>query len=109
MQERNSIAIGVGTEGKIWPGHFGMSPFYYIYDRQGNLLEKRPNPYAKLKHHDNPRLIVDLLPECSIFIARRMGQESKQTLIKNLGIEAITTSEEMPETALKDYLATKNL
>lgn len=46
MSEKGLIAIGVGRDGQVWNGHFGISPQYDLYDRAGNLVEKRPNPSA---------------------------------------------------------------
>ena len=110
MTSKNLIAIGVNTEGKLWNGHFGTASFYYIYDREGNLLKKRENPYSakpgvKHEHHDDPKLIVAFLADCSTFIARRMGEESRQKLATNLGIETVLTKEKEPELALKEYLS----
>lgn len=104
---RQLIAIGVSESGQVWAGHFGIAPSYHLYDRAGALVEARPNPYGasrgeKQQHHDNPSLIVDLLPECGVFIARRMG---KPQVVQSLGIEAVVTTEDTPEAALAAYLA----
>jgi len=108
MREKNLVAIGVDRDGQLWNGHFGMSPLYYLYDLDGNLVETRPNPYGAgggtRHHHDNPRLIVDLLPECGVFIARRMGDDSKRNLAASLGIEPVITEEKEPQVALAAYL-----
>jgi len=108
MREKSLIAIGVDREGQLWSGHFGMSPQYYLYDFDSNLVEKRPNPYGAgdgaHHHHDNPRLIVDLLPECGVFIARRMGDDSKRNLAARLGIRPVITDEKEPQAALAAYL-----
>ena len=107
MTERNCIAIGVDQDDRIWKGHFGMSPQYKIYDRNGEFLEERQNPYGVVdglhKHHDNPKLIVDLLPECNVFIAQRMGGGSKRKLAEKLGIQAVFTEEKDPQLALSAY------
>jgi hypothetical protein len=86
-----------------------MAPLYHLYDHAGNLIEQRQNPYGagggeKHAHHDNPRLIVDLLSNCNIFIAHRMGDASKQKLVQNLGIQAVLTEEKEPLAALHNYL-----
>lgn len=107
MNERKLIAIGVDRDGRMWGGHFGIAPQYYLYDRSGNLVEKRSNPYGagggKHKHHDNPNLIVDLLPECGVFIARRMGDGSKQELVEKFGIQVVLTESKNPQSALTAY------
>ncbi|NKQ35186.1 MAG: DUF2249 domain-containing protein [Chloroflexi bacterium] len=112
MSKRQYIAIGVDKERKIWTGHFGMAPIYYIYDENGEMVDQRVNPYGagggQKKHHDNPQLIADLLPDCKVFIARRMGGGSKQKLVAGLGITPILTTERYPDGALRAYLAADN-
>ena len=112
MEEKKLIALSVNPEGKLWNGHFGMASFYYVYNREGNLLEKRENPYSakpgvKHEHHDDPNLIVAFLADCSTFIARRMGEESRRKLASKLGVETVLTKEKEPELALKEYLNQK--
>ncbi|MEA3309826.1 MAG: NifB/NifX family molybdenum-iron cluster-binding protein [Chloroflexota bacterium] len=105
---RPKIAIGMHGKGQIWNGHFGMAPLYYIYAPDGELLEKRVNPYGagggRHKHHDDPDLVVDLLPECGVFIARRMGQKSKLRLRQELGIQTVITTETKAPAAIEAYL-----
>ncbi len=108
MSDRKYIAVGVGKDEKsIWVGHFGISPFYYIYDDNGNFLEKRVNPYSKGQHHDDPNLIVNFLNDCKVFVARRMGEESRRKLVENLNIETYLTKTKEAEAAVKEYLAPK--
>ena len=108
MTEKTSIAIGVDQNGQVWDGHFGMSPHYYIYNRSGKLVEKRLNPYGaaanKQKHHHNPVLIVDLLSECGIFIARRMGDKNKQLIVEKMGVIPFITTEKDRTAALQACL-----
>ncbi len=108
--QRTLIAIAVNANGALWSGHFGMAPAFQLYTPAGELLETRPNPYGagqgkKHQHHDNPKRIIDLLPECAVFIGRRMGEESKRKLAQAFGIDAALTSEKTPEDALRAYLA----
>ena len=107
--ERTLIAMATDGQDRMWGGHFGIAPVYYLYTLTGELVEKRPNPYGagqggKHQHHDDPRLIIDLLPECAVFIGRRMGEESKRKLAEKFGIRAILTSERTPEAALRAFL-----
>lgn len=109
MTDRQTVAIGVDYKEQIWNGYFGIAPHYYIYNRRGELLEKRVNPHGvgqgNHKHYDNPRLIVDLLSKCGVFIARRMGKKSEQRLVEEMGIQAVVTTEKEPLAALHAYLA----
>jgi len=113
MDSKNHIAIGVDAQEKLWNGHFGMAAYFYIYDREGKLLEKRDNPYGvkpgiKHEHHDDPKRIVALLHDCDTFIARRMGEQSRRNLVEKLGIETLITEEKDPETAMKAYLRSRS-
>jgi hypothetical protein len=101
MNVRNLIALGIDRNGQMWDDDFGMSPLYYIYDRAGNPVEKRTNPHAARPHHGNPKLIVDLLPECGVFIARKMG---KPGMLEKLGIRPVITKVKDPLAALAAYL-----
>jgi hypothetical protein len=104
MNERGIIAVGVDDQGQVWQAHFGMAPWYYLFDGQGELIERRANPYARTKHHDDPVAIVALLPECTTFIARRMGEQSRNQLTTSLRIEPALTTATDPYQAVQAYL-----
>ena len=110
-EERLHIAIAASEKDTLWPGHFGMAPVYWIYDQQGSLLEKRPNPYGarrgeKHEHHDDPQRIVRLLADCKIFIGKRMGETSRRKLAEKLGVAPILIpTAATPQEALQTYLA----
>ncbi len=106
--QRTLIAIAADDKNRMWGGHFGMAPRYFLYSPAGELIEKRPNPYGagqSHEHHDDPKRIIDLLPECAVFIGRRMGEESKRKLAERFGIDAVLTTEKTPEAALRAYLS----
>jgi len=107
-EQKNFIAIAVKGNGEMWGGHFGMAPFFLIYNYDAGLIEKRENPFGaghgKHEHHDNPKLIVELLKDCKIFIAKRMGAESKKKLVKNQRINPFITKKDDPQLALCEYL-----
>ena len=109
MNDRRYIAIGTNTEGSLWSGHFGMSPRFAIYSPTGELVEVRPNPYGAgngpAAHHDNPRLIVELLHDCGVFIAQRMGDDSRRNLVERQGVRPVLTEAKTVEIALHAYLA----
>ncbi len=113
MKEHQFIAIGVDQKKQIWKGHFGMAFQYNIYDTSGRLIEERKNLYVvgsseNVKHHDDPTLIVDLLPDCRVFIARRMGKASAQKLSQKLGVETVIMEELDPQAAIDTYLTNRN-
>ena len=106
--QRTLIAVAVKEDGSLWGGHFGMSPYFNIYSFDGKFIERRENPFGagsgKHEHHDNPKLIVGLLSECKVFIAKNMGPESKKKLLKKFGITAVLTHADETEKALKEFL-----
>ena len=109
IPQRTLIAIATDGKGRLWSGHFGIAPTFLLYSPEGALLAERANPYGagrggKHEHHDDPRLIIDLLPECEVFIGRRMGEESKRKLAQKFGIEAVLTTEKTPDAALRAFL-----
>jgi len=106
--KRTLIAIAIDDKGALWGGHFGMAPVFLLYSPAGDLLERLPNPYGAgqgHQHHDDPKLIIDLLPECAVFIGRRMGEDSKRKLASKFGINAVLTPAKTPDEALRAYLA----
>ncbi len=107
--QRTLIAIASDGKGRLWGGHFGIAPVYLLYSPSGDLVEERQNPYGAgqgkaQQHHDDPKLIIELLPECAVFIGRRMGEDSKRKLAAKFDIEAVLTTEKTPEEALRVYL-----
>ncbi len=102
------IAVASDGEKKIWKGHFGISPFFMIFDLNGKQIELRKNPYSaengKHKHHDDPKRIVSLLHDCSVFIAKRMGDKSKRNLVEKMNITPVITEETTPSDAVAKYL-----
>lgn len=106
----NNIAIGVSKANKIWKGHFGISPFFQVYDREGKLIETRINPHGagenhKHNHDDSqPILIKEILKDCKTFIGKRMGEQSKLKLAQKLGIETVLYDLDEPTEALNTYL-----
>ena len=76
--------------------------------KKPKFIERRENPFGagsgKHEHHDNPKLIVDLLRECKVFIARNIGPDSKKKLLKKFGITVILTDVDETEKALKEFL-----
>ncbi len=110
--KRSFIVVAVDTEGKVWAGHFGVAPYYYCYDFNGKLLKEVVNPYGPLggqhKHHDNPLLIVELLPEAAVFIGRGFGGKSKQALAEAHSIRPVSAAEKLPDAAVQSYLSAVN-
>ncbi len=106
---RKFIAVSTQKDKKsIWIGHFGVSPIYSIFDENGSLIEQRENPYAGGgKHHDDPDLIVNFLSDVKTFIAKNMGQKSRERLINKLGIESVLVDEKDIYKAINYYIEAK--
>ncbi len=106
---REFIAIATQKDKKsVWRGHFGISPIYSIFDYGGTMVEQVTNPYATDgKHHDDPDLIVKFLSDIKVFIAKNMGQKSRERLIREFGIETILVDYKYIKDALNYYLDAK--
>ncbi len=110
MNKKNYIAVAVNKNEKLWPGHFGIAPYYNIYDRDKNLVEKRINPHgsghSRHSHEDDnqPKMIKEVLHDCDVFIGKRMGEKSKLKLAEKLGVTTILTKESDPLKALEEYI-----
>ena len=106
----NFIAVGVNKLDKIWHGHFGVSPYFQIYNAGGELIEKRINPHGlghqgKHTHGDEQHLLVkEILHDCKIFVGKKMGEGSQQKLSQKLGIETVLTEKTDPEEVVKEIL-----
>jgi len=104
---KDNIAVAVNKNTKLWPGHFGIAPYYNIYDRNKNLIEKRLNPHGSNHSHEDdnqPKMIKEILHDCNVFIGKRMGEKSKLKLAEKLGVTTILTKETDPVKAIEDYL-----
>jgi alkylhydroperoxidase/carboxymuconolactone decarboxylase family protein YurZ len=103
--KRAFIAVGVGQDGRVWDANFELSPHYTIYDQAGVLVEKRANPHGvggtREDQQVNPQLIVDLLPDCGVFIARDVG---KPRTFAGSGVEVVATSAQRPQVAVLIHL-----
>lgn len=110
MSIQNNIAVAVNKNNKLWPGHFGIAPYYNIYDKDKNLIEKRLNPHGTgHSHHthedaNQPKLIKEILHGCNVFIGKRMGEKNKKKLAEKLGVTTFLTKETDPLKALEEYL-----
>ncbi len=104
------IAVGVNKLGKIWHGHFGISPYFQIYNQNSEMIEKRINPHGAGQGHkhdhgdDQPFLIKEILHDCNIFVGKKMGEGSKLKLAQKLGIETVLTENTEPQEVVKEIL-----
>lgn len=107
MSTEERIAIGVNEDGAVWAEHFGIAPYFQIYDTGGRLLETRPNPASMAENqeqgHSNPLHVEYLLNDCQVYIAGLTGYYME--FVEKRGIRVLTTSETDPLTAIQAYLA----
>ena len=107
----NNIAVGINKANKIWHGHFGISPYFQIYNREAEVVDKRINPHGagnghKHEHDDNqPFLIKEVLYDCNIFVGKQMGEGSKLKLSQKLGIETILTDKNDATEVVKEIIS----
>lgn len=109
MNSNKFIAVAIDKSGNIWKGHFGIAYSFSLFDGKGNLIKEIKNPYAVTesgqKHQSKPGLISDLLPQCNVFIGKKMGKESFALIQNKLGIIPFLTTQNDPLKAVKEYLA----
>lgn len=74
------MRIAVPTEDglHIFPGMLGRAKLIYIYQlREGgkfSLLEKRGNPYADTMQHLKTLDVYELLKDCEVIVAGKIGK-----------------------------------
>ena len=104
------IAIGTDDKKMICKGHFGQSLHYLIIEfLSGEIVsrEYRQNADATSEHgqyhHGEAEKILELLSDCSLFMAKRMGKTSLAKLAAH-GIDCIITEIEPIDQAVEQYL-----
>ncbi len=104
------IAIGTDDKKRIRNGHFGQSRHYLIIELlNGEIVsrEYRRNPDITSEHgqphHGQVERILELLNDCSLFMARRMGKTSLDSLTAH-GIDCIITEIDLIDRAVEQYL-----
>lgn len=110
-EDKHAIAVPVGHDDTdtVWDDHFGEAPRFCIYDATGKLLTIRDNPYWQDEHdsHTGPKRMVELLPECGVFIARHMGR-AHTILAEKYGVLPVLTRAIHVQEALTAYRQTAN-
>ncbi len=105
------IAVAVKEDGKIFKGHFGSAPKYFIFNEAGKLLEEVLNPHDPRKtkvHHDSPNLIKELLVGVDVYLGLKFGEKSKQKLISKFGIVPVVANSDVPLEAVENFIKTTN-
>lgn len=107
-ETKRYLAVAVDAdEVTVWDDHFGEAPRFHLYDPHGQFVEARDNPYWQEGHdsHAGPKRIVELLPECGVFIGREMGNGQK-ILPTKFGVQPFITTKTTVREALDHYLST---
>ena len=104
------IAIGTDDKKMIRNGHFGQSLYYLIIELlNGEIVsrEYRQNPYITSEHgrhhYGQVGKILNLLDDCSLFLAKRMGKTSLDKFTAH-GIDCIITAIDPIDRAVEQYL-----
>ena len=104
------IAIGTDDKKMIRKGHFGQSLHFLIIEfLSGEIVsrEYRQNADATSEHgqyhHGEAEKILELLSDCSLFMAKRMGKTSLAKLSAH-GIDCIITAIDPIDRAVEQYL-----
>ena len=108
------IAIGTDDGKTIRKGHFGSSRYYRIIEiLNGEITGKelRGNPHVETEnttgHHGQARQIIDLLKDCSLYIAGSMGKKSSSGITAR-HIDCIITEFKTVDLAVSKYLQGEN-
>ena len=108
------IAIGTDDGNIIRKGHFGSSRYYRIVEiLNGEITGKelRSNSYVEAENatgpHGQSRQIIDLLKDCSLFIAHSMGKKSSSEITAR-HIDCIITEFKTVDLAVSKYLQGEN-
>jgi predicted Fe-Mo cluster-binding NifX family protein len=104
------IAIGTDDKKTIRNGHFGQSLFYRIVELiNGEIVseEYRDNTHiqgaeSRLPHAQVEK-IIDLLGDCSLFMAKNMGKTSLAKLAAH-HVDCIITDIDQIDEAVSEYL-----
>jgi predicted Fe-Mo cluster-binding NifX family protein len=104
------IAIGTDDKETIRKGHFCQSRYYFIVEflnAEVASLEYRRNAGATGEHgpyHDGQvEKTLELLSDCNLFMAKRMGKRSLAKLAAH-GIDCIITDIDAIDRAVGQYL-----
>ena len=105
------IAIGTDDKKMIRKGHFGQSLHFLVIEfLSGEIVsrEYRQNADATSEHgqyhHGEAEKILELLSDCSLFMAKRMGKTSLAKLTAH-GIDCIITAIDPIDRAVEQYLS----
>jgi predicted Fe-Mo cluster-binding NifX family protein len=104
------IAIGTDDKRTIRQGHFGESRYYRVIELlNGEIIsrEYRLNPYneaaADWHSHGQAEKVLELLGDCSLFMAKSMGKKSMVKLAEQ-NIDCIITELDYIDEAVSEYL-----
>ena len=108
------IAVGTDDGKTIRKGHFGSSRYYRIVEiLNGEIASKelRRNSYVEAenatRHHGQSRQLLDLLKDCSLFIAGSMGKKSSSGITAR-HIDCIITKFKTVDLAVSKYMQGEN-
>lgn len=103
------IAVA-SSDGIVINTHFGRAASFYIYERQGKvlqLLEKRiGKPFCHFGEHEENELLdtVELLADCTMVYVLQIGRGAEEALLAK-GIKPVI-ARGMIEQVLEDYEVT---
>lgn len=104
------VAIGTDDGKTIRKGHFGSSRYYRVIEiLNGEIagMELRANPHVESEnangHHGEAGKVLDLLKDCSLFIAGSMGKKSSSEITAK-HIDCIITEFKTVDLAVSKYL-----
>ena len=104
------IAVGTDDKRTIRKGHFGESHYYRVIELlNGEIVsqEVRQNPHIENgpdRHgHGQAERILEMLEDCSLFMAKSMGKRSMAKLAEQ-NIDCIITEYSHIDLAVAEYI-----
>ena len=80
----NKIAVPTNDGISIFKGMIGRAEEFLIFQAESNgnfkLVEKRPNPHAKTMQHLKTLDVYDLINDCQIILAAKIGKKGIERL-----------------------------
>lgn len=91
-QRRLKVSVPTNDGVKIFPGMLGRAKFFFVYEIENGgdirLVEKRINPFENTMQPLKTLDVYELIDDCSIIIAARIGKKGA-TRLRERGLNLI--------------------
>jgi len=84
MKEALTIAVSTNDRRTVFPHMLGQAKGFSVYRLAANgcwqLLEWRSNPYEKTLQHEKTLDVYELIKDCRLILAAKIGRQGRQRL-----------------------------